>query len=635
MTELERLIKEIDRCKELYYNSGTSPLNDEQYDAMVRKAERLGFIDYVGSKPVESITIVGHDHPMLSLEKCHTIGEIIKFAGSHDIIMMLKLDGLSVSATYIDGVLARLETRGNGFVGNDVLFHANSFENLPKYIDKPGKYVVDGECIIRQQDFEAIQGDYSNPRNLAAGSLNQLDPAISAQRHLRFVAWDVITGGLSNYSNRNLDEASELGFDVVPYLIGEDTKSYMLEISLESLRDMTSRLGYPCDGVVIRLNDIEYGKSLGVTSRYPKNSIAYKYANESYETRLDHIEWNVGKTSQITPVAVFDPVMIDNTEINRASLHNLSIIKGLGLTEHCTVYVAKMNEIIPQIVGCENDGDGEIESPKKCPVCNGHVRILRQNNSETLECSNPNCKGRLLGKLSHFVSKSGLDIKGLSEQTLETLIEIGAVESFEDIFKLKLWENRLKSLPGFGEKSVKKLLASIDDAKSHVDLAHFICALSISEVGLSTAKILANRFKTWDAFYSAEQEGFDFSVLENIGKITGENIKYYLINYGSDADVVAGYCTFNIQSGGGTGDTSVDVLHGKTFVVTGSVHHFKNRDELKAKIESLGGKVSNSVSKNTDYLINNDLDSSSSKNTKAKQLNVPIITEDEFLAMIE
>jgi len=363
MTKLEELTEKIRVAKELYYSTGKSHLTDAEYDRLVDQATKLGYIDYVGSKPVASIPTIKHEHLMLSLDKVHSIEEIKKFAGDKDIVLMYKADGLTCSATYIDGILSRLETRGNGIEGNDVLFHANSFLNLPKYIDRTGKYVIDGECVILKDDFDAIntKGEFSNPRNLAAGSLNQLDPQISAQRRLRFYAWDVIEGGSKSTLFGNLLESTLLGFETVRFKMPYGNEGFNWEDILKVFKEEAHVKGFPIDGVVIKYNDISYGKSLGRTDRFFKNAIAYKYEDETYETKLRDIIWQVGKNGQITPVALFDTVYINNTEINKASLSNISIMKKtLGEKPYYgqKIWVAKMNMIIPKIVksiDCNNE----------------------------------------------------------------------------------------------------------------------------------------------------------------------------------------------------------------------------------------------------------------------------------------
>ena len=634
MTKLEELTKQIEECKEAYYNGGKSPLEDEVYDRLVSKAIALGYIDYVGSKPAKQIPTIKHNHPMLSLDKVHTVAEVNKFINKQPVLFMYKADGLTCSATYENGILVRLETRGDGMVGNNIMVHAKSITNLPKTINKEELYVIDGEVVILQDDFEVVnsKGEYSNPRNLAAGSLNQLDPAISAQRCLRFYAWDVIEGYSSDSLCDNLVEAQKLGFETVAFVTGGDTES-----NIENLKATAENSGFPIDGVVIKYDSVEYGMSLGSTAHHRQNAIAYKYKDESYQTRLDHVEFQVGKSGQITPVAVFDPVLIENTAVERASLHNLSVMKALGLTDRCTVYVAKKNQIIPQIVECDDDGFGPIEIPLICPDCGSLIKVIKQNASEVLYCGNPHCKGRLLGLLTHFVSKAGMDIKGLSEQTLDTLIRIGAVSNFADIFTLRNWRTSLTEIPGFGEKSVTKLLRSIEDAKNNVDPAHFISALSIPGIGLAQGKLIAKKWPNIKDFFACATT-YNFTNLENFGEVTNNALHAWFSDETNRR--VLDRCITHLYfldtepgSHSGNSVSADNQLAGKTICVTGDVHIFKNRKELTDKAESCGAKVTSSVSKKTDYLVNNDINSMSSKNLKAKALGVPIITEEQFISM--
>lgn len=634
MTKLEELTKQIEECKEAYYNGGNSPISDEAYDRLVDKATALGYIDYVGSKPAKQIPTIKHDHPMLSLDKVHTVAEVNKFINKKPVLFMYKADGLTCSATYENGILVRLETRGDGAVGNDIMVHAKSITNLPKTINKDELYVIDGEVVILQDDFEVVnsKGEYSNPRNLAAGSLNQLDPAISAQRCLKFFAWDVIEGYSSDSLCDNLVEAQKLGFETVAFVTGGDAES-----NIENLKAAAENSGFPVDGVVIKYDSVEYGMSLGSTVHHKLNACAFKFQDESYQTRLDHVEWQLGKSGQITPVAVFDPVLIDNTEVERASLHNLSVMKALGLTDHCTVYVAKKNQIIPQIVECDNDGFGPIEIPLICPDCGSLTKVIKQNASEVLYCGNPHCKGRLLGLLTHFVSKAGMDIKGLSEQTLDMLIKSGLVSNFADIFTLRESRSRLVNFPGLGEKSVDKLLKAIDDACINTDPAHFISALSIPGIGLAQGKLIAKKWPNIKDFFACATT-YNFTNLENFGEVTNNAIHAW---FSDEANTrVLDSCLVHISfpdtklaEHSNVAVSGNSKLAGKTICVTGDVYIFKNRKELADKAEACGAKVTGSVSKNTDYLVNNNINSTSSKSLKAKSLGIPIISEEEFIAL--
>ena len=642
----EELVKEIKEAKQAYYQTGTSSLTDVQYDELVKKAEKLGYIDTVGSAPVGSIKTIEHEHPMLSLDKVHTANEIKKFSAGRDLLFMYKADGLTVSCTYVDGLLTRLETRGDGAVGNDIMFHAKSFENLPLFINKAGKYVIDGECVILYPDFEEInerqakanEARYSNPRNLAAGSLNQLDPAISKERHLRFYAWDVIEGG--DYSlNESLIEARALGFETVECMFVEHCGSQnnfekwaaAFNEYPDILRQKAKEQGFPIDGVVIKYDDVYYGRSLGATNHHPCNAIAYKFEDDRYPTTLKNVTWQVGKTRIITPILNFEPVEISGSVIERCTAHNVSIYKQLDITEGCTCYIYKANDVIPNCDCTEPNGGRPIPIPDTCPVCGAPTKIVKENNSEVLMCTNENCKGALLGKLVAFASKKAMDIDGLSEATLKTFINLGWVEKPIDLYFLgESFGSKLQNLPGFGVKSAEKLFKAIEKSRD-VDLQHFIVALNIPGIGEGQSKLICKVFSTFNDLLDAIETGYRFDNIPGIGEVLNGNIYSWMKDNKEDMVNLSLLMRFkNDVKASGTGSS----INGKTFVITGTVHHFKNRDALKEEIESLGGKVAGSVSKNTDYLINNDVESNSSKNVKAKQLGVKIIDEDTFMSMI-
>ena len=629
------IIDQINAAKEAYYNSGNPIMTDTEYDALLREAEQMGYTETVGFAPVESINTITHEHKMLSLDKRHTVEEVQDFIGDKSVVAMWKADGLTISCTYIDGILTRLETRGNGQVGNDIMFHANSFENLPKKINKAGKYVIDGECVILYSDFEKINAKladefkYKNPRNLASGSLNLLNPEKSAKRHLRFYAWDVIEAdGISNSLTENLIEASHLGFDIVMALcVGFNIKEI-----LDIMRKDAQTIGFPIDGIVFKYDNRSYGKSLGATDHHFRNAIAYKFEDDKYPTKLKDIVWQIGKTGQLTPVAIFDPpVDISGSIVEKASIHNVNIMKQLGLTKGCTVYIYKANDIIPQIYSAEPDGTEPFDIPVVCPECGAPTYIKKDNDTEVLMCSYENCPGVLLGKWEHYVSKKAMDIDGLSSATLETFLKRGYLDHvFVNLYSLGDYKKELYKLDGFGKKSIDNLLVAIEKSKD-VTLQRFITAFSIPGIGEGQSKLICAIFKTFDEFYDAACNGYDFSNIPGIGKILNANIHKWIVNNGWQMIDVAQVVRFvEEQKSTPTGVS----LSGKTFVVTGSVNHFKNRDELKKIIEDLGGKCAGSVSKSTSYLINNDTESTSSKNIKAKSLGVQIISEEDFLKLI-
>ena len=635
----EELINKINKAKEDYYQTGRSELTDAEYDRLVSQAEKLGYIESVGAAPVKEIPTIRHEHQMLSLDKCHTIKDVEKFAGDKTILAMHKADGLSVSATYEDGILTRLETRGNGDVGNNIMFHANSFENLPKHINKNGKYVIDGECVILWSDFAVINDrlddseKYSHARNLAAGSLNQLDPNISKKRHLRFYAWDVIEGGENNSLYHNLLNAIDLGFDVVGLLCISEETGDNIEDDINYLKMLAENTSFPIDGIVFKFDDVSYGKSLGRTGHHFRNGIAYKFTDNTYPTKLKEVVWQCGKSGQLTPVAIFDPVDMSGTIVEKASVHNVSIIKQLGLTNGCTCYIKRANDVIPQIDYADPDGDGEIKISEFCPVCGAPTKVIKENESEVLYCTNDNCPGILLGKYKTFVSKQGFDIDGLSEETLRKFLKLGYLTNmFVSIYELGKYKKELYKLDGFGKRSIDKLLAAIEASKS-IDLQHFLCAFSIDGIGTGQSKLLANKFKTFDEFVSACDNGYNFSQIFGIGPILNAAIHKWWVNNNQQMMDVAELVNFITDDFMNPPTGINSPINGKTFCITGSVTHYKNRDELKEEIERLGGKVSGSVSKKTDYLINNDTESTSGKNKKAQELGVQIISEDEYIKL--
>ena len=636
MDKLEELKELIKQAKDAYYSSGKTIMSDAEYDRLIAKAERLGYIETVGAEPVSELPKIKHEHPMLSLGKVHTVEEVNDFIGDKEVVAMYKADGLSISATYIDGVLTRLETRGNGEVGNDIMIHAKSFMNLPLVIDKSGKYVIDGECVILRKDFEAINtkipdedDKYKNPRNLAAGSLNLQDQKISATRKLRFYAWDVIEGG-GNFLDVNLIEAKRLGFESVFYFCCRN----MTEDKLDYIRGLSEMEGIPIDGVVIKYNDIEYGKSLGATIHHPNLAVAYKFEDESFPSTLRDCIFQVGKTGQLTPVLIFDPIEIDGSAVEKCSAHNISILKELNPRIGCTCYVYKANGIIPQVDCCDDDGDEEIVVPSVCPVCGSPTIIRNDNDSEVLYCTNPHCAGRSLGKFKHFVSRKGMDITGLSEETLRKFINLGWIERFMDIYDLPQHYNEMINLDGFGKTSVDKLLKSIEASRHNVQLQKFITALSIPGVSEGQSKAICKKYSTWQEFLDARNRPGSYMSIDGIGDVIDSSIRNWFKEEDNlaDASNVAAVLQFEDAMNEPEGDFP---LSGMTFVITGKLNHFDNRNQLVDVIEKAGGKVSGSISAKTTYLINNDTTSTSGKNKKAHELGTKIISEDDLLAMIK
>lgn len=645
------MVSILNEASEAYYNTGNPIMTDEQFDMRLNDLRQLeeetGFVlvnsptHNVGAKVLTELKEVEHSHPMLSLDKIHTVEELIKFANNKELVASIKLDGLTCSLTYENGILVKAETRGNGYVGSDITEHVKQFKNVPLKIKKDGIYVIDGEAIITDTDFAEINknGEYKNSRNLASGTLSVLDTSLVAKRKLRFFAWDIIEGGCNSLKD-NLIKAKESGFDIVPFwpVINLDQKK--LQGTIDYIFDYAKEEGLPTDGVVFKFNDIEYGKSLGATSHHFRNGIAYKAKDEVYETELIDIDWTMGKTGILTPTAIFKPVEIDGTIVERASVHNVSILTSLDLHIGDIIEVYKANMIIPQIkrnvsadkrmaLGKEPD---YIITPTYCPVCEAYTKLVTENSSTVLICTNDNCKGKLLGKLTHFVSKNAMNIDGMSEATLEKFIELGWLNSFEDIYNLKSHADEMIKLEGFGEKSTKKLFEAIHESKN-TTLDRFIYALCIPLIGRSASKTISKYFDgDFNKFYaSCCMQKFNFSILDDFGDTMSESINNYLDKNFFEIGKLSEYMYFEINQN----TSSSSNLNGLTFVITGSLNHFANRDEAKEKIEAAGGKVSGSVSAKTSYLVNNDINSTSGKNKKAIELGVRIISENELIEMLK
>lgn len=646
---IKDLVKQLNEYRDSYYNEARPVVSDAAYDKLfdeLSELEKETGVVYANS-PTQTVGYVvkselekvKHSHPMLSLDKTKSVDDLVKFAGEKDCILSLKMDGLTCLLTYENGELVQGETRGDGEVGELITHNAKVFDNIPLTIDYKGHFEIEGEAIITYDDFnkinESLSEDkkYKNPRNLASGSVRQLDSKIASQRHIKFIAWKVPTEVASNSFINRLQYAAELGFDTVPFLpIRGNSNAKFINIVIEQLQRRANERSFPIDGLVATYNDITYGESLGMTGHHPKHSIAFKFYDEEVETVLKNIEWSMGKIGSLTPVAIFDPVEIDGTMVERASLHNVSILTKLDLQIGDTIIVYKANQIIPQVkenLSAKDRESAYIRIPSQCPVCESSTQIVKENDSEVLMCTNPHCKGKLLGRVSHFVSKKGMDISGLSEETIKKFIELGWITEITDVYNLEQHYDRLSTMSGFGRKSVDKLRKSIENSKT-VRLDKFITSLSISGIGTSQSRELAKVFNTWDNFRDASVGCYNFTQIDGFGDVLSKNIHSWFKDMCGIADNLASLMTFEAKEKQNA-DNSLD---GKSFVVTGKVFRFKNRDEVKAEIEKRGGKVTGSVTKSTYALINNDIESNSSKNKKAKELGVKIITEDQLIEML-
>lgn len=635
------------------YDKGQPIVSDKEWDDLyfaLEKAEKeFGII--LPNSPTQKISYtvvnelqkVKHEYqPMLSLDKTKDIEEIKSFIGNKDWVAMLKLDGLTCRLTYEEGKLVRAETRGNGIEGEDITHNAMVIPNIPKKILYTDTLIVDGEVVCDKATFEQFKDEYANCRNFAAGSIRLLDSQECAKRGLSFVAWDAIKevkqDSNFNYSHLSakLEALWHLGFECTSWFFIEDNIS--IEQAIETLQKISYDRGLPIDGIVFKWDDCAEYEAAGRTDHHFRGGMAYKFYDEEYETELLDIEWSMGRTGVLSPVAIYKPIEIDGAECSRASLHNVSIMDALlGAQPYIgqKVWVYKANQIIPQISKAEIL-EPQMDMtfflvPEYCPICGGETKIIKSDSgTEELYCTNDMCPGKLVNILDHFCGKKGLDIKGLSKATLEKLIDWGWVTSISDICKLGEVADLWASKPGFGAKSVNKLIDSIWTARE-TTLAQYLSAIGIPLIGKTYAQKLADFFETYEEFRSAVTDGFVFESINGIGPEKADAI--WSFDYTeADSLVEKGIITFKEKES--ALEKSGKSLEGKTFCVTGKVHHWKNRDELSAAVIAAGGKVTSSVSSKTDYLVNNDITSTSSKNLKAKELNIPIITEEELLSML-
>lgn len=629
-----------------YYQEDREVMSNKEYDALYDELTALeketGIVlagsptVNVGYEVLSELEKVPHDSPMLSLDKTKNPEDLREWLGIQKGMLSWKMDGLTVVLTYRHGKLAQAVTRGNGMVGEKITNNARVFKNLPAQIPFDGEVVLRGEAVIRYSDFEKINAGiedvdsrYKNPRNLCSGSVRQLNNAITARRNVYFFAFALVSAEgktLSNSAEENMRWLASLGFAIVPYaMVSGET----VTAAVQEFAEKITENDFPSDGLVLLYDDIAYGKALGSTAKFPRNAIAFKWADEEMETVLTQIEWSPSRTGLINPIAVFAPVELEGTTVSRASLHNLSIMDSLalGIGDHIKVY--KANMIIPQVA--ENlTRSGGYEVPAHCPACGSSTEIRTDNEVKTLYCPNPYCSAKKVKLFSHYVSRDAMNIDGLSEATLTKMIDQGFLEELYDLYTLSRYREEIVAMEGFGEKSYTNLINSIE-ASRHTTLARFIYSLGILNVGASNAKLLCQHFHhDPETVMGASVE--EMVEIEGIGEVIAASVRDYFANQHNRETIekLLQYLDFaKVQEQ----ETGEQPLAGKTLVITGTVTQFKNRKELKEYIESLGGKVTGSVSKNTDYLLNNDNLSGSAKNKKAKELGIPILTEEEFLAM--
>ena len=643
MLELVELLNKASRS---YYQDAQEIMSNYEYDRLYDELQdlekELGITlsnsptVNVGYEVVSELPKERHESPMLSLDKTKEVEELKNFVGSQKVLMSWKMDGLTIVLTYRDGKLYKAVTRGNGEVGEVVTNNAKVFKNVPVQIAYRGELILRGEAVIGYHDFEKINEEiedvdakYKNPRNLCSGSVRQLNNQITAKRNVMFYAFTLVQADGVDFQNSRACQMEWLkaqGFTTVEYhMVTRDT----VEDEVAKFSSEISKNDFPSDGLVLSYDDIAYGRSLGRTAKFPRDSYAFKWQDEIRETILREIEWSPSRTGLINPVAIFDPVELEGTTVSRASVHNISIMEELELGIGDKIEVYKANMIIPQIA--ENlTQSGNLEIPNICPVCGQEAKVLRENDVEALYCMNPDCVAKKIKAFTLFVSRDAMNIDGLSEATLEKFIAKGFIHNFGDIFEIGKYRDEIVTMDGFGEKSFDNLISSIEKAKK-TTLAKVIYSLGISNIGLSNAKVICRYFDDdLDKIRSAKEE--EISMIDGIGPvIAGSLTKYFAKPENNQkVDHLLGYLHIVKEE-----KSDNQIFAGMNFVITGSLEHFSNRGEAKNLIESLGGKVTGSVTGKTNYLINNDVTSNSSKNKKARELGIPILSEEDFLKLTE
>ena len=645
MDRIKELVELLNKAGKSYYSEGRELMSNYEYDALY---DELGMLEKetgyilsnsptvnVGYEVLSELPKERHESPMLSLDKTKSPEALAEWLGSQKGLLSWKLDGLTIVLTYDNGQLQKAVTRGNGEVGEIITNNARVFKNVPVTIPFKGKLVLRGEAIITYSDFERINeqipeadAKYKNPRNLCSGSVRQLNNEITAQRNVHFFAFTLVSAQDVDFDNsrqRQFEWLKDQGFSVVEYKMV--TKDTILD-TIEWFEKTIVTNDFPSDGLVILYDDIAYGDSLGRTAKFPRNAMAFKWTDETAETTLREIEWSASRTGLINPVAVFDPVELEGTQVSRASVHNISIVESLKLGIGDRIKVFKANMIIPQIA--ENlTQSGNLEIPEVCPVCGGKTQIKQVNDVKTLYCINEDCQAKHVKSFAHFVSRDALNIDGLSEATLEKFIQHGFLKNFCDLYHLEKFRDEIIALDGFGEKSYENLLTSVENSRN-TTLPKFIYGLGIANVGLSNAKMIVQALGNdiEKIIHAGRQE---LEKIDGVGAVIADTFASYFENEKNKEEFYKLLQEMHIEKA--PDNQNNQILTGKVFVITGSLERFENRNQLKERIEQLGGRVTGSVTGKTSYLINNDSHSTSSKNKTAAKLGVPVITENEFLEM--
>ena len=649
MDKIERmkeLIPVLQEAAKAYYQEDREIMSNFEYDKLYDELEKLeketgvtlagSPTASVGYEALDELPKEAHETPMLSLDKTKDVEALRDFIGDHKTLLSWKLDGLTIVLTYGDGKLQKAVTRGNGVVGEVITNNARVFKNIPLQISFKGDLVLRGEAIINYSDFEKINEEiedvdarYKNPRNLCSGSVRQLNNEITARRNVHFYAFFLVRAQGVDFQNsreKQFQWLKDQGFEVVEYRsVTRDT----LDEAMEYFSTQVAKNDFPSDGLVALYDDIAYGDSLGTTAKFPRNSYAFKWKDEIRETTLKEIEWSPSRTGLINPVAIFEPVELEGTTVSRASVHNISIMKELQLGIGDKIQVYKANMIIPQIA--ENlTRSGNLEIPDTCPVCGKEARVIKTNEVESLYCMNPDCQAKKIKSFTLFVSRDAMNIDGLSEATLEKFILKGFIKDFGDIFEIGKYREEIVNMEGFGEKSFDNLMASLERAR-HTTLPRLLYSLGIANIGLANAKVICKKFD-YDLEKMIHATAEEISGIEGIGPVIAKSYTEYFADEEKMKKFRHLLSHLELEE---VKQENRLTLEGKQFVITGSVNHFANRAQLKEYIEQRGGKVTGSVTSKTDYLINNDVTSNSSKNKKARELEIPILSEEDFLHMAE
>ena len=649
MNKLERmkeLIGILDEAAKAYYQEDREIISNYEYDALYDELSALeeetgvvfanSLTQKVGYEILSELPKEQHESRMLSLDKTKDVSSLKSWLGIHKGILSWKMDGLTIVLTYRDGKLFKAVTRGNGEVGEVITNNAKVFKNLPHSIPYKGELVLRGEAVIKYSDFEKINAQiedvdakYKNPRNLCSGSVRQLNNEITAKRNVHFFAFSLVSVEDVDFDNSRLCQMNwlkEMGFDVVEHVVVDQDN---IESSVADFANRINNNDFPSDGLVLVLDDIAYSRSLGTTAKFPKDSMAFKWADEIAKTHLLEIEWSASRTGLINPVAIFEPVELEGTTVSRASVHNLSIIEELKLGIGDEIEVYKANMIIPQIANNLTQSNN-LDIPEQCPVCGGQTKVMQMNDTKSLYCINDECPAKKIKAYSLFVSRDAFNIEGLSEATLEKFVQQGFIHEFADIFQLERYKDQIVAMEGFGEKSYKNLIESVNKSRE-ILLPKFIYSLGILNVGLSNARLICQAFEQ-DINKIKQAKVEDYLTISGIGQVIAESMVEF---WAKETNVLqVNHLIEQVTLIAEKAAETDNAISGKTFVITGSLNRFENRNELKALIESKGGKVAGSVSAKTHYLINNDVTSTSSKNKKARELNIPILDEESFLKLV-